>query len=149
MTLETFLLLMKQVDKEPWDEVLKREPCVYCCRLAAEVPGGEGRKWRVGGATKMTIEHVVPRGLGIERPPGWMNRAPACWNCNHERGSMPLLAYLVYRLEASLRFKPGPNNARNRAWKAVRQAQRARRQQMRTLSPRPLTFTLAELENQR
>lgn len=44
----------------------------------------------------MTVEHVWP---------GWRNRPEgrmthtvgACWTCNHERGDMPLLQYLLWR----------------------------------------------------
>lgn len=82
-------------DDRAWRRVLLAEPCVWCGRLASEVVGGTGRKYRVGGATPMTIEHIMPRGHGPRRH--WSNQAPACWNCNHTRGSRGMLMFMVAR----------------------------------------------------
>ncbi len=65
----------KCYQREEWSVVLRRDPCVYC---------GER-----GG----TVEHVNPRG---PRSPV-SNGVGACEKCNGERGSVPLIYYLIWR----------------------------------------------------
>lgn len=79
-----------------WREVLKREPCVYCGQSLSELRAG-----RTPRAAKplMTIDHIQPRGKRAHRRHHWDNEAPACWNCNHAKGSRPFLFFLVRRLE--------------------------------------------------
>ena len=58
-----------------------REPCVYC---------GEIRPKH-----QMTIEHILAKSDGGTNE--WDNLAPACENCNHKRGSMPMLMMLLWK----------------------------------------------------
>lgn len=60
---------------EEWSMVLRRDPCVYC------------------GSRGGTVEHVDPRG---PRSPV-INGVGACLGCNQERGSVPLIYYLLWR----------------------------------------------------
>lgn len=61
---------------EMWSPILRRDPCVYC------------------HAPSDSIEHVDPRGSRS----AVKNGVGACRACNHERGSAPLLVYLMWRL---------------------------------------------------
>lgn len=60
---------------EEWAKVLRRDPCVYC--------GAYGRG---------TVEHVEPRGPRS----AVVNGVGACSACNGERGSAPLIYYLLW-----------------------------------------------------
>lgn len=59
-----------------WAKVLRRDPCVYC-----------------GERTPGTVEHVDPRGSRSVVS----NGVGACRACNNERGSVPVLFYLLWR----------------------------------------------------
>jgi hypothetical protein len=96
MTMPTFLALLKTLQKDAWVVIVKRDPCVYCGRTLQELEGGTGKKYRNGNATLMTVEHVIPQSAPDHlRPKGWQNQVGACWNCNHERGDVPLLHFLL------------------------------------------------------
>lgn len=62
-------------DDEVWARVLRRDPCTYC------------------GDASDSVEHVDPRGPRSTVK----NGVGACRSCNHERGAVPLLFYLVWR----------------------------------------------------
>lgn len=145
LTLSAFLVLLRRRDSEPWPVILRRDPCSYCNRLEADIPGGQGRKWQIGNGNtrKMTIEHVVPKGLELQRPAGVENKVAACWNCNHTRNNLPLLAYLLWRQHQKLRFQPGPSNARNRVLKARKRQQKERRRNQRASAAPGLRWGLA------
>lgn len=61
---------------EEWAQVLRRDPCVYC------------------GGPSGTVEHVDPRGSRGTV----LNGVGACRSCNNERGSAPMLTYLMWRV---------------------------------------------------
>lgn len=127
--------------EQEWRTLLKREPCVWCGRRPDEIPGGTGAKYRVGGATVMTIEHIIPASQKM-RPPGWENLAPACWNCNNTRGDLGLLLYVI------LRRHRGRVDQRfiRRYGKPPRRPARWQRRADRPELPPParLTFTIGE-----
>lgn len=60
------------------------DPCVYCL------------------GPSDTHEHVIPQSKGGRRK---NNIARACEECNRERGSKPLLAYLTNRLERGVSMR--------------------------------------------
>lgn len=62
-------------DETTWAVILRRDPCSYCH----------------GKST--SVEHVDPRGSRSTVS----NGVGACIGCNNERGSVPLLFYLVWR----------------------------------------------------
>jgi hypothetical protein len=96
MTLDKFLTLVKALQKPAWVDIVRRDPCVYCGRRPDELPGGTGQKFQRGDATLMTVEHVIPKSTPDHlRPRGWQNLVGACWTCNHKRGDVPLLHYLL------------------------------------------------------
>jgi len=116
--MSTFLALLKTLQKDSWVVIVKRDPCVYCGRMPHELPGGHGKKYRKGDATLMTVEHVIPRSAPDHlRPHGWQNLVGACWNCNHERGDVPLLHFLL-----GLRARP----VRMKRAQRMRKARKAR-----------------------
>ena len=110
LTLQRFLRLPTTIPKPAWVDIVKQDPCVYCGKLPAELEGGDGKKFRRGEATLMTVEHVVPRSApDDERPRGWQNLVGACWNCNHKRGDVPLLHYLLgLRARPARQKRPPP-----------------------------------------
>jgi 5-methylcytosine-specific restriction endonuclease McrA len=63
--------------------MLMTDPCVYC--------GGPGG----------TIEHITPWANGGSLH-DTSNMAPACKECNGKRGNIPLLLFLLFRLEGRL-----------------------------------------------
>ena len=69
----------------PWRPLVLRDPCVYCVLFPMLLRADQPR----------TLEHIQP--LSAEGKDGWRNLIGACQTCNHERGSMPLLQYLIYR----------------------------------------------------
>ncbi len=62
--------------REPWRRLLLNEPCVYC------------------GQAAETIDHIVPQSTGGASSPA--NLTPACASCNNQKGSMPLVLFLVH-----------------------------------------------------
>ena len=110
MTIDAFFQLLKTLNKPAWETIVKRDPCVYCGRMPHELPGGTGKKFRNGDATLMTVEHVVPKSAPEHlRPRGWQNLVGACWTCNHTRGDVPLLHYLLGLRARPVRAKrPAP-----------------------------------------
>ena len=69
-----------------WRDIVKRDPCAYCCLY----PNWQREKAR------MSVEHVVPQSVP-NRPRGWENIAGAHASCNHDRGDMSLLWFLVFK----------------------------------------------------
>jgi HNH endonuclease len=107
--MDTFLGRLKTSRKDPWVVIVKRDPCVYCGRMPQELEGGHGKKFRRGEATLMTCEHVIPKSVPEHlRPRGWQNLVGACWNCNHKRGDVPLLHYLLGLRARPVRVKRAP-----------------------------------------
>ncbi len=84
----------RRAELRPWRDILLSEPCVYCGRAPKDImPSATGKPL-------MTIEHILPRHLtGGRRRHHWDNEAPACWNCNHNRGCTPFIVFLVQREE--------------------------------------------------
>lgn len=69
----------------PWRQIVVKDPCVYCVLWP-----------RVDRQTeRMTLEHILPR--SADGADSWRNLGGAHRTCNHERGSMPLLPFLIYR----------------------------------------------------
>lgn len=81
-----------------WIDILKQDVCAYC----GIVREGAGR----------TIDHIHPRHLYESIPPEemiglkggervgrdhWTNLSPACERCNLDKGSAPLLTFLMAR----------------------------------------------------
>lgn len=61
-----------------WRKVLESDPCVYCFLIDQK---------------QATLEHVIP--LSSDGPNTWDNIVGACPGCNHRRGSLPLLKWLI------------------------------------------------------
>lgn len=83
-------------------DVLKRDPCVYCCA------------WPYNGVGhgEMTMEHIKPvveRGVN-----NWRNLAGAHASCNRHRGRTPLVAYLLFRHQLGQLQGPRHKKARER-----------------------------------
>lgn len=95
-----------------WRAILLGDPCVYC------------------GAPADGLDHIQPRALGGGN--GWINRAPACFACDHEKMHRPLMRFLVERHAGAYRpLAPMP----------ARETRVTRTEK----SPAPrLTYTLAE-----
>lgn len=114
-----------------WVAILRRDPCTYC------------------GLPSDSVEHVDPRG---SRSP-IVNGVGACRSCNSERGSAPLLVYLMWRMtDRSLSFPrwnwqqhPRAIRESQRLGKAAKKAEKLAR---RILKPEPqvpvLRVTIAE-----
>lgn len=111
-----------------WRAHLKTEPCVYCGRHPDEIPGGTGRTYITGGATKTAIEHVfskAKRHTPGSPPRTWAdNEVSACWNCNQDRGEKPIVRYLIYRrVRARLNYAAMVRRWQHRARMHARQRQ--------------------------
>jgi hypothetical protein len=72
-----FLKRCRKMDLGTWRAILRQGGCCYCDAMAE------------------TIEHVIPRSSGGE--PTADNEVGACQRCNGERGSTPLLLFLITR----------------------------------------------------
>lgn len=69
----------------PYRDVIRNDPCVYCCVWPMEERERE----------KKTLEHITPRFSGGKD--GWRNLAVAHATCNLHRGHAPLLRFFLYR----------------------------------------------------
>jgi len=69
-----------------WRAIVTRDPCVYCVAWATNYRGNDA----------MTVEHVTPKAHGGSHT-SWENLVGAHQSCNHDRGQMPLLRYLVLK----------------------------------------------------
>lgn len=67
-----------------YNEVVKKEPCVYC--------GGLAKTW----------DHLIPKSKG--GPSGWTNMARACSHCNLKRDTKPFLIFMIQQQQ--LRTNP-------------------------------------------
>lgn len=67
---------------------LFNEQCGLCCYCTRKMT------LKLGRGNTATKEHVLPRSYGGKDD---FNLAAACFDCNQERGNMPLLIYLAQR----------------------------------------------------
>jgi hypothetical protein len=67
--------------------VLRRDPCPYC------------------GGTSDEVDHILPISLGGAN--GWENRTGSCAACNRQKGSLPLLLFLLLRQRRRLSSRSG------------------------------------------
>ena len=80
----TIVAIPRDLGARAWElrRVLHGDPCSYC----GEAPAG-------------TVDHIIPRPLGGERTVA-TNGTAACSGDNTAKDTMPLLIYLLSRLDA-------------------------------------------------
>ncbi len=108
-----------------WRAVVTADPCVYCVAWANNFRGND----------QMTAEHVIPRSQGGRRT-AWQNIVGAHKSCNHERGDMPLLLFMLMKHELmSLRGKRNHRRRRELRRRHIGMARRDFRDSVQTSSP--------------
>src|SRR3954470_21608669 len=80
--LDSYSRLFTSAYRAQW----RHEPCVYCGLFPAT---------RHEQKLTLTRDHIMPQSVGGDD--SWQNLATACAKCNHKRGTMPVLWYLVLR----------------------------------------------------
>jgi hypothetical protein len=98
------------------------------------------------------LDHIVSRVRGGRDT--WENRAPACRTCDHEKGDMPLIWFLLARQTVERRTatraydsEKGRRDARRHmlgAWQRRRQAAEKQAPETTQRRDRRLTWTLSE-----
>jgi len=87
-----------------WRRTIQHDPCVYCGRSNE----GEVRRAVEDGSVfygqdepfklSMTEDHIIPRASGgLTR---WWNLAPACVQCNSDKGADSMLGFMLSRLDS-------------------------------------------------
>lgn len=93
---------------QSWQQALRRDPCVFC------------------GSQSESLDHIRPYAkMGRH---GWENRAPACRQCNQEKGTLGLIEYLIHRRNGAM---PPANERQERRFPLI-----PRQYQMRPLRTR-------------
>lgn len=65
-----------------WVAVIVNDPCCYC-----------------GSSVGGTIDHIIPVKRG--GTDGWTNLTGACFSCNARKRTIPLLQFMLRRLDAA------------------------------------------------
>ena len=62
-----------------WERILRYDPCAFC------------------GAAGGTVDHIIPRCLGLPLTNSWTNIVGSCQRCNERKSAKALLAFLWAR----------------------------------------------------